>query len=87
MIDLVYGSRPTPLVGTTRARQQLAIDGRDVLVTHNRQFVGFGLRSEHVFDDIRAREARPPPAPSSNPSPPIINRPRTRMATATSTAR
>ena len=33
VIDLVYGSRPTPLVGTTRARQQIAIDGRDVLVT------------------------------------------------------
>jgi len=33
VIDLVYGARPTPLVGTTRARQQLAIDGRDVLVT------------------------------------------------------
>ncbi|HET6972713.1 MAG TPA: type I 3-dehydroquinate dehydratase [Pyrinomonadaceae bacterium] len=33
VIDLVYGSRPTPLVDTTRARRQLAIDGRDVLVT------------------------------------------------------
>jgi 3-dehydroquinate dehydratase/shikimate dehydrogenase len=33
VIDLVYGSRPTPLVGTTRARHQHAIDGRDVLVT------------------------------------------------------
>lgn len=33
VIDLVYGSRPTPLVGTTRARHQVAIDGRDVLVT------------------------------------------------------
>jgi len=33
VIDLVYGSRPTPLVGTTRARRQTAIDGRDVLVT------------------------------------------------------
>jgi len=33
VIDLVYGARPTPLVGTTRARHQLAIDGRDVLVT------------------------------------------------------
>jgi 3-dehydroquinate dehydratase/shikimate dehydrogenase len=33
VIDLVYGSRPTPLVNTTRARHQLAIDGRDVLVT------------------------------------------------------
>jgi len=39
VIDLVYGSRPTPLVGTTRARRQLAIDGRDVLVTQvSRQF-------------------------------------------------
>jgi 3-dehydroquinate dehydratase/shikimate dehydrogenase len=33
VIDLVYGSRPTSLIGTTRARRQLAIDGRDVLVT------------------------------------------------------
>ena len=33
VIDLVYGSRPTPLVDKTRARRQLAIDGRDVLVT------------------------------------------------------
>ena len=39
IIDLVYGSRPTPLVGTTRARRQIAIDGRDVLVTQvRRQF-------------------------------------------------
>jgi 3-dehydroquinate dehydratase/shikimate dehydrogenase len=39
VIDLVYGSRPTPLVGTTRARRQFAIDGRDVLVTQvRRQF-------------------------------------------------
>jgi 3-dehydroquinate dehydratase / shikimate dehydrogenase len=36
VIDLVYGSRPTPLVDTTRARQQVAIDGRDVLVTQVR---------------------------------------------------
>ena len=36
VIDLVYGSRPTPLVGTTRARRQLTIDGRDVLVTQVR---------------------------------------------------
>jgi len=36
VIDLVYGSRPTPLVGTTRERQQIAIDGRDVLVTQVR---------------------------------------------------
>jgi 3-dehydroquinate dehydratase / shikimate dehydrogenase len=39
VIDLVYGSRPTPLVDTTRARRQVAIDGRDVLVTQvSRQF-------------------------------------------------
>lgn len=39
VIDLVYGSRPTPLVDTTRARHQTAIDGRDVLVTQvRRQF-------------------------------------------------
>lgn len=36
VIDLVYGSRPTPLVDTTRSRQQIAIDGRDVLVTQVR---------------------------------------------------
>jgi 3-dehydroquinate dehydratase/shikimate dehydrogenase len=33
VIDLVYGSRPTPLVSGTRAREQTVIDGRDVLVT------------------------------------------------------
>jgi 3-dehydroquinate dehydratase/shikimate dehydrogenase len=33
VIDLVYGSQPTPLVGTTLAREQVAIDGRDVLLT------------------------------------------------------
>jgi 3-dehydroquinate dehydratase/shikimate dehydrogenase len=36
VIDLVYGARPTPLVGTTRARHRVAIDGRDVLVTQVR---------------------------------------------------
>lgn len=33
VIDLVYGSRPTPLVGSTLAREQSVIDGRDVLLT------------------------------------------------------
>ncbi|MCM3905981.1 MAG: type I 3-dehydroquinate dehydratase [Pyrinomonadaceae bacterium] len=33
VIDLVYGARPTPLVKTTLARDQIAIDGRDVLLT------------------------------------------------------
>lgn len=36
VIDLVYGARPTPLVNTTLARQQVAIDGRDVLLTQVR---------------------------------------------------
>ena len=36
VIDLVYGSRPTPLVDRTLARRQIAIDGRDVLVTQVR---------------------------------------------------
>ena len=33
VIDLVYGARPTSLVGSTLAREQIAIDGRDVLLT------------------------------------------------------
>ena len=36
VIDLVYGSRPTPLVDSTLARHQVAIDGCDVLVTQVR---------------------------------------------------
>lgn len=33
VIDLVYGSRPTPLVGRTLEREQVVIDGCDVLLT------------------------------------------------------
>ena len=33
VIDLVYGAKPTPLVGSTYARDQAVIDGRDVLLT------------------------------------------------------
>ncbi|HET9479625.1 MAG TPA: NAD(P)-binding domain-containing protein, partial [Pyrinomonadaceae bacterium] len=36
VIDLVYGSRPTPLVDSTLARRQIVIDGRDVLFTQVR---------------------------------------------------
>lgn len=36
VIDLVYASRPTPLIDSTVARHQVAIDGRDVLVTQVR---------------------------------------------------
>jgi 3-dehydroquinate dehydratase/shikimate dehydrogenase len=33
VIDLVYGSSPTPLIAHTKAAEQIAIDGRDVLLT------------------------------------------------------
>jgi 3-dehydroquinate dehydratase/shikimate dehydrogenase len=33
VIDLVYGARPTPLIANSVARAQIAIDGRDVLLT------------------------------------------------------
>lgn len=33
VIDLVYGRKPTPLVERSRAREQIVIDGRDVLLT------------------------------------------------------
>jgi 3-dehydroquinate dehydratase/shikimate dehydrogenase len=33
VIDLVYGARPTPLIANTLAHEQIAIDGRDVLLT------------------------------------------------------
>jgi 3-dehydroquinate dehydratase/shikimate dehydrogenase len=33
IIDLVYGATPTPLVRHSRAREQVVIDGRDVLLT------------------------------------------------------
>ncbi len=36
VIDLVYGAKPTPLVDTALARDQIAIDGRDVLLTQVR---------------------------------------------------
>jgi 3-dehydroquinate dehydratase / shikimate dehydrogenase len=46
VIDLVYRSRPTPLIGSTRARHQIAIDGRDVLITQVR----------HQFQMMTGRE-------------------------------
>ncbi|HEX5964404.1 MAG TPA: NAD(P)-binding domain-containing protein [Pyrinomonadaceae bacterium] len=46
VIDLVYGNRPTPLIGGTRARRQVAIDGRDVLLTQVR----------HQFQMMTGRE-------------------------------
>jgi len=39
IIDLVYGPKPTPLVEHSRAREQMVLDGRDVLLTQvKRQF-------------------------------------------------
>jgi len=39
IIDLVYGAKPTPLVAHSRAREQVVLDGRDVLLTQvKRQF-------------------------------------------------
>jgi 3-dehydroquinate dehydratase / shikimate dehydrogenase len=39
IIDLVYGAKPTPLVEHSRAREQVVLDGRDVLLTQvRRQF-------------------------------------------------
>ena len=37
VIDLVYAARPTPLIDSTVARQQIAIDGRHVLMTQVRK--------------------------------------------------
>ncbi|HEY3580861.1 MAG TPA: type I 3-dehydroquinate dehydratase [Pyrinomonadaceae bacterium] len=37
VIDLVYASRPTPLIDSTVARHQVAIDGRHVLMTQVRK--------------------------------------------------
>ena len=54
VIDLVYGSRPTPLVGTTRGRRQIAIDGRDVLVTQVRR--QFQLMTGKEMSTALARE-------------------------------
>lgn len=40
VIDLVYGQKPTPLVEKSLAREQIVIDGRDVLITQVvRQFL------------------------------------------------
>lgn len=50
VIDLVYGSRPTPLIGSTLARRQIAIDGRDVLITQVR----------HQFQMMTGREMPEP---------------------------
>ncbi len=55
VIDLVYGSRPTPLVGSTLAREQSVIDGRDVLLTQVLQ--QFRMMTGHEMSSDLALEA------------------------------
>lgn len=66
VIDLCYGTRPTPLVDTTLARRQIAIDGRDVLLTQvRRQFqmmTGREMKTELAVEILGARASRPQPA-------------------------
>jgi 3-dehydroquinate dehydratase / shikimate dehydrogenase len=57
IIDLVYGSSPTPLVENSLAREQVVIDGRDVLLTQVvRQFrimTGTEMPASTVADLLR----------------------------------
>jgi 3-dehydroquinate dehydratase/shikimate dehydrogenase len=63
VIDLVYGSRQTPLVGGTLAREQTVIDGRDVLLTQVfRQFrlmTGNEMPSTVALETLGRRAAAP----------------------------
>jgi 3-dehydroquinate dehydratase/shikimate dehydrogenase len=69
VIDLVYGSRPTPLVGSALAREQLVIDGRDVLLTQVleqfRLMTGHEMSAELALKTLGRPPARlTPPCPS-----------------------
>jgi 3-dehydroquinate dehydratase/shikimate dehydrogenase len=61
VIDLVYGSRPTPLVGNTLAREHIVIDGRDVLLTQVRhQFrmmTGMEMSADLALETLGRRTA------------------------------
>jgi len=62
VIDLVYGARPTPLIANTLAHKQIAIDGRDVLLTQVvRQFqmmTGREMPATIELDTLVRRTAR-----------------------------
>ena len=69
VIDLVYGSRPTPLVGSSVAREQIVIDGRDVLLTQVlRQF---RMMTDREMPASIATEALGRRAPHSNAISPV----------------
>lgn len=60
VIDLVYGSRPTALIGGIRARELTAIDGRNVLLTQvRRQFrmmTGQEMPATPAMDTLSRRD-------------------------------
>lgn len=61
VIDLVYGARPTPLIANSVAREQIAIDGRDVLLSQVlRQFrlmTGREMPTTIALDNLGRRPA------------------------------
>ncbi|MBC8031775.1 MAG: type I 3-dehydroquinate dehydratase [Pyrinomonadaceae bacterium] len=63
VIDLVYGSRPTSLVGSTLARDQTVIDGRDVLLTQVlqqfRMMTGHEMSSDLALKALGRRTGAP----------------------------
>ena len=64
VIDLVYGARPTPLIGSARSHRQVVIDGHDVLMTQVlkqfRMMTGKEMSSALALETLR-------PANHSNP--------------------
>lgn len=53
VIDLVYGTKPTPLVARAHAQGQVVIEGRDVLLVQVRR--QFGLMTGHEMPEAAAR--------------------------------
>jgi 3-dehydroquinate dehydratase/shikimate dehydrogenase len=69
VIDLVYGDRPTPLMAATRARGQITVDGKEILM---RQAMSqFLLMTGQDMPEPLAREilglAHPPAKPHKTP--------------------
>jgi 3-dehydroquinate dehydratase/shikimate dehydrogenase len=63
VIDLVYGAQPTPLIANSLAREQIVIDGRDVLLSQVlRQFrmmTGQDMPVTVALDTLGRRTASP----------------------------
>lgn len=77
VIDLVYGSRPTPLVGSTLAReQQSVIDGRDVLLTQVlqqfRMMTGHEMSAALALETLGRRTPGTTPACTTEPAEALI---------------